>query len=114
MLSIVDSSMLSTLSALSPSSSSSDDDEDEDSEEEEPSEDEERLSSSLSALRASVETETEMSLLAALQLQGSITIITLEVLTYHQSLCHSHLLPHPTNKYKQSCIEMLPSSDQER
>lgn len=54
-LSIVDSSILSTLSALSPSSSSSDDEEDEDSEEEEPSEEEERLSSSLSALRASIE-----------------------------------------------------------
>lgn len=45
--------MLSTLSGLSPSSSSSDE-EDEDSEEEEPSEEEERLSSSLSALRASI------------------------------------------------------------
>lgn len=46
MLSMVDSSMVS-------SSSSSEEDEDEDVEEEEPSEDEDRLSSSLSALRAS-------------------------------------------------------------
>ncbi len=56
-LSMVESSILSSpsLSALSPSSSSSssEEDEDEDAEEEEPSEDEERLSSSLSALRAS-------------------------------------------------------------
>lgn len=89
--------MLSTLSALSPSSSSSDDDEDEDSDEEEPSEDDDRLSSSLSALRASVEKEIKMSLRTALLLQRLI-IITLEVLTYHQSLCHSPLLPHPTNK----------------
>lgn len=61
-LSMVDSSRVSSpsLSALSPSSSSSsseEDEEEEDTEEEEPSEDEERLSSSLSALRASSEGE---------------------------------------------------------
>lgn len=53
-LSMVDSSMLSSLSPSS-SSSSSEEDEDEEPEEEELSEDEERLSSSLSALRASSE-----------------------------------------------------------
>jgi hypothetical protein len=55
-LSIVDSSMVSSpLPACSPSSSSSEEEEDDDVEEEELSVDEERLSSSLSALKASSE-----------------------------------------------------------
>lgn len=61
-LSIVDSSMVSSpLPACSPSSSSSSSEEEEDDvEEEELSVDEERLSSSLSALKASSEERSEM------------------------------------------------------